>query len=524
MAQDGITARQALLDRVEADDLWDVLVIGGGATGLGAAVDAAARGFRTLLLEAYDYAKGTSSRSTKLAHGGVRYLKQGNIGLVREGLHERGLLYRNAPHLVHSLPFLIPAYTWWSQPFYGIGLNVYDVLAGRLGLGRTRILSRSDTLRRAPTLELERLRGSVMYFDGQFDDARLAITLMRTLLDLGGAALNYLPVVALSRKDGRLSGVVARDAETGREYSIRARVVINATGVYADAVRQMDDPQTRPMLAPSQGIHLVLDRRFLPGDSAIMIPSTDDGRVLFAIPWYNHVVVGTTDTPTTSLAIEPRPLPEEIDFVMRHAARYLSVDPRPEDVRSIFAGLRPLVRSGRNKATAALARDHNLLISPTGLITITGGKWTTYRRMGADTVDKAITVGGLSKRKAATEELRLHGWTHTTEADSLAVYGTDGPAVAAVMAEQPGWGDLLHPRLHYRTGEVIWAARHEAARTVEDVLSRRLRALLLDARASQEVAPQVAALLAAELGYDIAWQEAQVREYRALAQEYILAV
>ncbi|HZG68503.1 MAG TPA: glycerol-3-phosphate dehydrogenase/oxidase [Herpetosiphonaceae bacterium] len=523
MAQDGIAARQMLLDRIESDHAWDIVVIGGGATGLGTAVDAAARGFNTLLLEAHDFAKGTSSRSTKLVHGGVRYLKQGNISLVREGLHEHGLLHQNAPHLVYTLPFVIPAYTWWSQPFYGIGLNVYDVLAGRLGLGRTRILNRADTLRRAPTLELRGLRGGVLYYDGQFDDARLAITLLRTLLDLGGAAVNYVPVVALSKQGGRVTGVIARDAETGREYQIRARAVVNATGVYADVVRRMDDPQNKPMLAPSQGIHLVLDRRFLPGDSAIMVPSTEDGRVLFAIPWHNHVVIGTTDTPVTSMPIEPRPLPEEVTFVLRHAARYLSVDPRPEDVRSVFAGLRPLVRSGRSKATAALGRGHSLQVSPAGLITITGGKWTTYRRMGADTVNKAIAIAGLPRRRVATEALRLHGWTHDSEANGLAVYGSDAAAVQAVLDEQPGWSDLIHPRLHYRAGEAIWAARHEAARTVEDVLARRTRALQLDARASQEAAPLVARLLAAELGMDTAWQEAQVREYCELAQTYLLS-
>jgi glycerol-3-phosphate dehydrogenase len=284
----------------------------------------------------------------------------------------------------------------------------------------------------------------------------------------------------------------------------------------------MDDPQTQPMLAPSQGIHLVLDRRFLPGDSAIMIPATDDGRVLFAIPWHQHVVVGTTDTPVTDLSFEPRPLPEEIDFVMRHAARYLSLDPRPADVRSVFAGLRPLVRAGRNKATAALARDHTLQVSPAGLVTITGGKWTTYRRMGADAIDKAITVAGLPRRPAVTEQLRLHGWAEAAEADGLAVYGADSSAVEAVIAERPDWSDLLHPRLQYRVGEVAWAARHEAARTVEDVLSRRMRALLLDARASQEAAPRVAALLAAELGFDESWQETQVRDFHTLAQAYIL--
>lgn len=514
--------RNELLARVRETDHWDLVVIGGGATGLGTAVDAAARGYKTLLLEGADFAKGTSSRSTKLIHGGVRYLAQRNISLVREALRERGLLMRNAPHLVHARAFVVPAYDWWARPYYGIGLKVYDLLAGSLGIGASRLLSRDAILERAPTLEPTGLRGGILYYDGQFDDARLAVALLRTAMDSGATALNYMPVIGLTKTEGRTSGVGARDTESGEEFEIAARAVINATGVYADALRRMDDPDAAPLLAPSQGVHLVLDHSFLPGDSAIMIPRTEDGRVLFAVPWWGRVIVGTTDTPRNEIPLEPRPLEEEIDFLLRHAARYLSKDPSPEDVLSVFAGLRPLVKAGDGATTAALSRDHTLLVSPSGLITITGGKWTTYRHMAEDTVDRAIEVAGLSARPSTTETLKLHGWAPEPVEGHLAVYGSDLPALNSVLAEQPGWDERLHPNLPYYVGEVVWAARCELARTVEDVLARRTRALLLDAAASEEVAPKVAALLADELGFDADWQAAQVEQYRALARGYLL--
>ncbi|MFO7168262.1 MAG: glycerol-3-phosphate dehydrogenase/oxidase [Chloroflexota bacterium] len=499
-----------------------MIIIGGGATGLGAAVDAAARGYRALLLEAADFAKGTSSRSTKLVHGGVRYLAQGNIGLVYGALRERGIMRRIAPHLVGSLAFVVPAYRWWDQPFYGSGLLLYSVLAGRLGLGFSRLVGKREALRLAPTLEPEGLKGGVVYFDGQFDDTRMAVALLRTFLDLGGTALNYAPVVALEKSNGRVSGVVARDAETGEELRFSARVVVNATGVYADGLRQMDDPEAQPMLAPSQGVHIVLDRSFLPGDHAIMIPRTDDGRVLFAVPWHNKVVVGTTDTPVPQAEIEPRALPDEIEFLISHAARYLSKDPTRDDVLSVYAGLRPLVKASGIASTAALSRDHTLVVSPSGLVTITGGKWTTYRHMAEHTVSRAAEVGGLEARPCTTATLRLHGWLDTPVEEPFGVYGADAPELLALLAQRPEWRAPMHPRLPYRLGEAVWAARYELARTVEDVLARRTRALLLDARASIEAAPAVAAALAEELGFDEAWQAEQVRSYTELAQGYVL--
>ena len=515
--------RAAIVERIRMREPWDLVIIGGGATGLGAAVDAAARGYRTLLLEAHDYAKGTSSRSTKLVHGGVRYLAEGDIALVREALHERGLLCRNAPQLVHELAFVVPAYAFWARPYYGIGLKVYDFLAGRENLNGSQMLSRAQALARVPTLEPQGLRGGILYHDGQFDDARLAITLLRTLLDLGGTALNYAPVTAVHKQGGRISGVVAREAESGEELEIQARAVINATGVFVDSIRRLDDPAAGALVTPSQGAHLVLDRAFLPGDAALMIPRTDDGRVLFAIPWHDRTLVGTTDTKVDRTALEPRPMAHEVEFLLQHAARYLTRGPQRGDVLSCFAGLRPLVRPPQATETARISREHTIVVSTAGLVTIAGGKWTTYRRMGAEVVSHAAEVGGLVARPSVTETLALHGWQATPADDSpLSVHGTDRAAIEALCAERPEWDRRLHPRLPYRGGEVVWAARHEHARTIEDVLSRRTRALLLDARASIEAAPEVSRLLAAALNKDATWQEDQVQRYRELAGGYLL--
>jgi glycerol-3-phosphate dehydrogenase len=527
--------RDVTLARVDSErDPWDVLVVGGGATGLGVAVDAAARGYRTLLLERHDFAKGTSSRSTKLIHGGVRYLRQGNVSLVLEALRERGVLRRNAPHLVHDVPFVVPSYDWWESPFYGIGLRLYDLLAGKEGFGASRLLSLDETLERLPTIETQGLRGGVLYYDGQFDDARLAIALALTAADLGAAVLNRVSVLRLLKEEGIVRGVEARDEETGAERVVRARVVVNATGPWSDGLRRLDDAEAPLLIRPSQGVHIVLDRRFHPGDAAIMVPHTDDGRVLFAIPWHQRVVVGTTDTPIAEVSLEPRPLAEELEFLLVHAARYLKEDPRPEDVLSAFAGVRPLVGNQAAENSAAISRDHTLLISESGLVTITGGKWTTYRKMAQDTVDHAALVAGLPERPCRTDALRLHGFFDEpgvaaagARSDGyrwgdLAIYGSDASAIEALARETPALAAPLHPRLPYLAAEVVWAVREEMALTVEDVLARRTRALLLDARASIEAAPRAAEILAAELGRDAAWRDQQVQFYTELARGYLI--
>ena len=500
---------------------WDLIVIGGGATGLGTAVDAAARGFRTLLLESHDFAKGTSSRSTKLVHGGVRYLAQGNIHLVREALRERGLLRRNAPQLVHDMGFVIPAYDLIAKPFYGIGLTMYDLLAGKLGFGRCQVLNKKEALARTPTLKEKGLRGGILYHDGQFDDARLAITLLRTFFDQGGAAVNYVPVTGLLKNHGKINGVMARDAETGEEFKLIGKAVVNATGVFVDSIRRMDDPATKDMLSPSQGIHLVVDKKFQPGDSAVMIPKTSDGRVLFAVPWHDKVVIGTTDTPVEHTSLEPRALEEEIEFVLNTAKQYFSNPPTRADVLSVYVGQRPLVRNERSDgvgSTSAISRDHIIRISQAGLITVTGGKWTTYRKMGEDCVDQAAKLGLLEKRTPRTANLHLHGYTEQTTGAFADVYGSD----LAAIQQLPGANNRLNPALDVTEAEVRWAAKHELARTVEDMLSRRSRSLLLDARASIAAAPKVAALLAEELGKDAAWAQAQQQSYEQLAAGYLL--
>lgn len=509
---------QALEDAYQA---WDVLVIGGGATGLATALDAAARGFSVALIEQDDFAKGTSSRSTKLIHGGFRYLKQGNVPLVMESLHERGLLLRNAPHIVRPMSFVLPAYHWWEAPFYMAGLKLYDALAGRLGIAPSDLLNHAETVERVPTIEPQGLTAGVQYYDAQFDDARLAICLARTIADLGGFPANYMKAEAFLKSNGRITGVVARDLETNRELNIQAKVVINATGVFTDELRRIDDSKANGMMMTSQGVHIVLDRSFLPGDSAIMIPKTDDGRILFAIPWMDRVVVGTTDTPLPQPTLEPRALPEEVDFLIEHASRYLTKDPQERDVLSVFSGLRPLVKAGDGKDTSKLSRNHRIVVSDSGLVTITGGKWTTCRKMAEDTIDRAIKVAGLERRHEATTDLKLHGCPDDSVGDSKwRDYGSDSATLEELIRKNPTWGETLHPNLPVCAAEIVFGARHEMARDLEDALSRRTRALLLDANATLKIAPTAAGLLAAELDRDQAWIQDQLRSFGQLVDGY----
>ena len=513
---------RAVRERAAAQMPWDIAVIGGGATGVGVAVDAAARGLSVVLLEAHDFGKGTSSRSTKLVHGGVRYLEQGNIPLVMSALKERGRMRRNAPHIVHDLAFVVPNYSWWEAPFYGVGLKLYDLLAGKYGFGASKLLSKDETLARLPALEPEGLLGGVVYYDGQFDDARLLIHLAMTAANHGATLLNYCPATGLLRDaDGYVNGVKARDDETGEELTIAARVVVNATGVFTDSIRRMADPEAEQLVVTSQGIHLVFERSFLKGDTALMVPRTSDGRVLFVIPWHGHAVAGTTDTPVDGPSLEPRALEEEIEFVLETAARYLTRPPSRKDVLSVYVGLRPLVK-GEGK-TSALSRDHVIHVDTSGLLTITGGKWTTYRHMAEDCVDHAISLGQLPDMECTTKNLRIHGYMDdSARLGSLEVYGSDAEAIKT-LARDPKLAARLHPDLPYIAAEVVWAARAEMARTVEDVLARHTRALFLNAAAAMAMAEPVARLLAAELGRDEAWVDAQVAEFCALAEQYRVA-
>lgn len=513
--------------REQGDTPWDIIVIGGGATGLGTALDAASRGYQTLLLEQSDFTKGTSSRSTKLVHGGVRYLAQGDISLVLEALHERGLMRQNAPHLVKNQSFIIPTYDWWDGPFYTLGMKVYDMMAGKLGLGPSQSLSPEEVLRAIPNLRTEGLCGGVIYYDGQFDDSRLAINIAQTCAEHGGVLVNYMRVTGLTKNsDGLVAGVEAVDQESGESYLLQARCVVNATGVFVDEILHMDDPDAPPLVRPSQGVHIILDKDFLKGDSAIMIPKTSDGRVLFAVPWHDRVVVGTTDTPLDECSLEPRALEEEIDFILSTAKKYLTREPLRKDILSIFAGLRPLAAPEDDRgsiSTKEISRSHHLRVSLSGLVTITGGKWTTYRKMAQDTVDKAAMVGGLETQKCRTEDMPIHGWLSNVDyKDPLYYYGSDADALRDLALEHPELGEKIHERLPYTPIEVIWSARYEMARTVEDVLARRQRALFLDARAAIEMAPVVAGILARELGRDESWQKAQIEQFTELARGYYL--
>lgn len=493
---------------------YDVLVIGGGATGLGTALDATTRGYQTLLVTSDDFSQATSSRSTKLIHGGVRYLERGDIKLVREALHERGLLLRNAPNIVHDLRFLIPCYNYRQIAYYGTGLKLYDLLAGSLNLTASGPVWKERAVTMAPTVNTRGLKGGVAYSDGQFNDSRLAVALARTAQSNGAVLANYVKVTGLIKQGGRLAGATVVDQIDGQEYTVQARVVVNAAGIFTDELRRMDDPDAAPIMAQSQGTHIILDHRFLPGDAAILVPKTSDGRVVFIIPWEGRTLVGTTDIAVSGPEMEPVPSEEEIRFLLRYAALYLSTAPRREDVLSAFAGLRPLVK-GNAGSTAQLSRDHTLLVSDSGLVTITGGKWTTYRRMAQDTVTRAGQVGGLPAKPCVTERLRLSG---SSSIDPR--WRELGATPQEIFDYEGRYTGLLHPRLPYSSAMAAYVIDHEMPVNLDDVLSRRLRALLLDAEASVEAAPGVARLMAEKAGHDEAWVESQLQRYRDLAAGY----
>jgi glycerol-3-phosphate dehydrogenase len=503
---------------------WDMIVVGGGATGAGVAVDAATRGYSTLLLEQHDFGKGTSSRSTKLAHGGVRYLEQGNVSLVMEALKERGLLRQNAPHLVSELQFVVPSYAWWEGPFYGIGMKVYQVLSGKYGFGPSELISKEETLRRVPNVNADGLNGGVVYYDGQFDDTRLLINLVATAAKQGATLLNYAKVTSLLKgADGTVNGVTWQNVETGENFSAQAKVVVNATGPFTDSVRKLAEPDADQMIVPSQGAHIVLDRSFLPGKNAILVPHTKDGRVMFAIPWHNHTLVGTTDTPVTEAPLEPVALDQEIEFMLETAGLYLEKKPSRADILSVYAGIRPLAKSGESGNTAALSRDHTIHIDKSGLLSITGGKWTTYRNMAQGAVDQAATLADLPDKPCLTANLNIHGY-HPNAANFglLSFYGSDAPAIRRLVDEDVGLGRQLDTELPYLEAEVVWAVRKEMARTVEDVLARRTRALFLNAKAAIRMAPRVASILAKELGKDEKWQTGQIKAFDKTANGYLI--
>jgi glycerol-3-phosphate dehydrogenase len=561
------TRRELMLQTlVSFKDPWDIVVIGGGATGLGIAVDASSRGYKTLLVEQYDFGKGTSSKSTKLVHGGVRYLAKGDIALVYEGLKERGLMKQNAPHLVKNQKFIIPVYTRWDVFLYTIGLKFYDLLSGKLGLGRSYFMSKEETIKALPTLNKKGLKGGILYHDGQFDDTRMLVNLARTCEDHGGTVINYMKVTGLIKENdkytgddrnkvdampdrnnkrggndspggnerlggkerftgkGRLVGLKITDQETFTEYIIRAKSIINATGIFADEIIQLDEPGTKRMIRPSQGIHIVLDRDFLKSDHAMMIPRTSDGRVMFAVPWYNRIVIGTTDTIVDRVSPEPRALEDEIKFLLETTGQYLDKKPTKQDILSIFAGLRPLAAPQvEGKSTKDISRRHKINVSVSGLITIVGGKWTSYRRMAEDAVNEAINSGHVPWSKCITADLKIHGYDDQIKAGSnpYSTYGSDQPKLTTIENESQEFAGFLSESLQIKKSQIILAVREELARTVEDVLARRIRALFLDTRESIKIAPETARLMAKELGYGDDWINSQLRQFSELAAGYL---
>lgn len=505
------------------DSTFDVLIVGGGATGLGIAVDSATRGYRTALVEAGDFAQATSSRATKLVHGGVRYLASGQIHLVYEALHERKVMITNAPHLVHPLAFITPAYKWQDLPFYGSGLKLYDLLSGSASLGKTRILSAKETRQLQPGIATTGMKGSILYYDGQFDDARLALAIARTAQDHGALVCNYTRCVRLTKQQGKVDGAVVKDMESGQEINVKAQTVINAAGIYSDEIRHQDDASLPDLLTTSRGTHIVVPGIVLGSPNAIMVPKTKDGRIIFAIPWLGQVVIGTTDLPAPGVELEPGHLASEIDFLIETINPYLAQPISRRDVLSVFSGLRPLV-TGKAGTTSKLSREHHIDRSLSGLITVAGGKWTTYRRMAQDTLDFAVRHRMLESRKCSTATLKLHGAPANAAPNGLfARYGTDAPALQAIVDADPAAATLLDQQLPYSVAEVIYAVRQEMARTVEDVLSRRTRALLLNARAAQRAAAPVASIMAKILGYDVGWIEQQVRSFHLLAESFYVA-
>lgn len=494
--------RAAMLERLSEEKEWDIVIIGGGATGLGAAVDAALRGYKTLLIEQFDFGKGTSSRSTKLVHGGVRYLEQGNIKLVMEALRERGYLLKNAPHLTTALPFVVPVYKWTDKFYYGIGLKMYDMLSGKLSLGKTLLLNKKETLEHLPGIDDKKLKGGILYYDGQFDDARLAIELAITAAKYGATILNYCEAIDLLKENNKVSGVVFEDLINEITYEVNAKVVINATGVFTDRIIQMDEAEKETLVEPSQGIHLVVDKKFFPGNTAMMIPKTDDKRVLFAVPWHDKVVLGTTDTPVDEISFEPKPLEEEIEFVLSHANRYLAETITRNDIRSMFAGLRPLARKRGTKTTAMLSRDHTIMVSKAGLVTITGGKWTTYRRMAEDAIDNAVFVAKLERKNCVTKNLFI-----SNEDD-------------AFLKDEGN--NFVHAAFQYTEKDVEYFVKNEMALTVEDVLARRTRLLFLDAHAAIDAAPVVAKVMASAMQKDERWINEQIASFTELAKQYCI--
>jgi glycerol-3-phosphate dehydrogenase len=512
------------LNSLQQANAFDLLVIGGGATGCGIAVDAASRGLAVALIDKNDLAEGTSSRSTKLIHGGVRYLEMAvkhldaaQYHLVKEGLDERGTFLNNAPHLAERVALVTPLYRWFDVPYVFAGLLLYDLMAGKKGIGNSRLISRQEALRRFPMLKADGLKAGVVYYDGQFNDSRMAVTLALTAQKNGAVVANHVEALALLKDQGKVCGARVRDSISGDEFSIKARGVINATGPFVDRLRQLDEPAAAPILKASTGIHIVLSQRFAPPEAGLMIPKTDDGRVLFIMPWQGHTLIGTTEA-ASEIVDHPPAKEEESGYLLRHINRYFNLAVTRSDVKSVWSGLRPLVQAPQTTNTAQLVREHLIEVSASGLLTVAGGKWTSYRRMAEEAVDRAIQTYLLGPARACyTKTLLLVGAEHfhaQAEASLIAsfalaadvanrihhAYGDQAERVGELV--RSGLSARLHPDHPYLEAEVIYAARHEFANRAIDVLTRRLSLALLDNAAAIATLPRVIELMAGELGWN----------------------
>jgi glycerol-3-phosphate dehydrogenase len=520
-----LISRNQQLKTLKQDIQWDIIIIGGGASGLGVAVDAISRGFKTVLFEQSDFAKGTSSKSTKLVHGGVRYLANGNIKLVTEALKERGLLSKNARHLFKKQEFIIPNYNWWNGYFYAIGLKLYDFLSHKFSLGHSKLIKKNTVIKHLPNLFHKHLVSGVSYFDGQFDDARLALNLAQTAIEKGATILNYMKVIGLLKNEKNIIGVKVKNVETGEVFEVKSKVVINASGIFTDKILKMYNPKHKKTVVPSQGIHLVLDASFLNSEKAIMIPKTSDGRVLFVIPWQGKVIVGTTDTLIKKPKLEPIVLDTEVDFILNTLSRYLIKAPKRDDVLSVFCGLRPLAKPRGNQVkTKEISRSHKIILD-NNLISIVGGKWTTYRKMAEDVMDTVVNKFNFPNRTSNTETSEIHGNISKKEGISknhFYIYGSDLPKLEEFQNQQTDFIKKLHPDYDFTVGQVFWSIQNEMARTIEDILARRIRLLFLDARAASEVAPKVAIILGNELNKDEDWVNNQIKEFNVLVKNYLL--
>ena len=516
--------REQILKSLQAGETFDLVIIGGGATGCGIAVDAASRGLKVALLEKNDIAEGTSSRSTKLVHGGVRYLEKAvkrldkaQYDLVKEGLHERGVLLKNAPHLSHPIAFVTPLYRWIDVPQVFAGLKLYDILSGKWNIGHSKFLSRKEILKRFPSVKAKGLKAGVLYYDGQFNDARMAVALSMTAEKHGAVIGNHIEVTSLNKTNDKISSVSVKDKISGEEWQIKAKGTINATGPFGDNLRKMDDPNVEPIISASSGVHLVLDKRFAPPENGLMIPKTEDGRVLFVLPWQGHALIGTTDDPA-EITEHPKTTEEEIDYLLRHVSLYFDIKVTRNDIKSCWSGLRPLVADPKAADTSNLVRDHVISLSPGGLLTIVGGKWTSYRRMAEDTVNQAIkafelssaqpcqtnhtaVVGGENFDKQGDKTLVKNYQLATDIAQNLNEAYGDRAAMVADIAKQ-GYGGRLAKGHPYIEAEVIYATVHEYAIRAIDVLTRRLPLSLIDKSAAAAAAPRVIELMAEKLGWD----------------------